>query len=360
MKVTKFPVGSYGVIIDDLDLNNITEDEWKEIGKLHLKNLVTIIRGSNCTVNKFSELIHQWGPEFWGLKYELLKKYKLDWNTLQTAVLADLPIIDQVDKEILDILYKASITTENGKSINFFSSEKDANGNYGLYGGQELDWHMHSSGNYIFEQAVSLLAAENVVGTATGFVNTADYYENVSGSFRSELDDMIVLHKYTSAKVDPPFRPSEEAVLKFKMCPVDYTELPMVVQSPGGIKGLHFTPPTFYKIKDTSNAESKRIYDEIYKNVFSEKYIYDHWYTQDGDFMTFDNSITLHRRVGQTESRKIYRIEHTYDNLLDKFYEPFLQDEYAKKHRKKVREIMKLEKTGFIKPPFKFKDLLWK
>lgn len=359
MKVTKFPVGNYGVIIDDLDLDNITNEEWEEIGKLHLKNLVTIIRGSECNVDQFSKLIHQWGPEFWSLKYSLLKKYNLNWSTFQAAVLADLPIIEPIDKEILDILYKASVTAENGKSINFFSSSKDEKGDYGLYGGQELDWHMHSSGNYVFEHAVSLLAAKNVVGTATGFVSTADYYESVSESFRSELNDMIVLHKYDSADVDPPFRPSEEAVLKFKMCPVDYNEVPMVIQSPGGIKGLHFSPPTMYKIKDATEKESQKIFNTISKKLFSKKYIYDHWYTQDGDFLTFDNSITLHRRVGQTDDRKIYRIEHTYDNLLDKFYEPFLQEKYAKQHRKMIRQIMKLDKSsGFIKPPFKIKDLL--
>jgi alpha-ketoglutarate-dependent taurine dioxygenase len=359
MKVTKFPVGNYGIIIDGLDLDNMTSEEWQEIGKLHLQNLVTVVRGSKCSVDKFSELIHQWGPEFWGLKYSLLKKYKLDWPTFQSAVLADLPIIEQVDKDILDILYQASITTDNGKSVNFFSSSKDSKGDYGLYGGQELDWHMHSSGNHIFEPAVSLLAAKNVVGTATGFVNTADYYENVSNSFRSELDDMRVLHWFAGADVTPPFKPSEEAVLRFKMCPHDDTELPMIVCSPGGIRGLHFAPPTMSSISGASAKESHKIFDAISKELFTDKYIYDHWYAQDGDFMTFDNSITLHRRIGQTENRKIYRIEHTYDNLLDSFYEPFYQEEYASKHRKAINQIMKLEKnSGFIKPPFKFKDLL--
>lgn len=359
MKITKFPKGNYGIIIDDLNLDELSTNDWQNIGKLHLQNLVTIIRGSKCSVNKFSELIHRWGAEFWGLKYSLQQKYNLDWDTFQTSALADLPFIEQVDKDILNILYSASVTTDNGKSINFFSSTKDDKGDYGLYGGQELDWHMHSSGKYAFEHAVSLLAAENVVGTATGFVSTADYYESVSESFRSELNDMVVLHRYTNANVNPPFKAAEEAVLRFKMCPVEDTEIPMVVQSPGGIKGLHFTPHTIHKIKDTSDTESRKILDEIYNNLFLEKYKYDHWYTANGDFMTFDNSITLHRRVGQSDNRKIYRIEHTYDNLLEKFYEPFLQEKYAKAHRKAIREIMKLEKnSGFIKPPFKFKDLL--
>jgi alpha-ketoglutarate-dependent taurine dioxygenase len=359
MKITKFPVGNYGIIVDNLDLDNINSDDWKELGKLHLENLVIIIRGSNCSVNKFSELIHQWGPEYWDLKYALLKKYKLDWTTLQTAIHADLPFIEQIDKDILDILYKSNVVANNGKSIQFFSSEKDANGDFGLYGGQELDWHMHSSGTYSFEPAVSLLASKNVVGTATGFVITANYYEDISNSFRSELDDMIILHRYTGADVDPPFKPSEEAVLKFKMCPIDDTEIPMIVQSAGGVRGLHFTMPTFYKIKGATDAESLKIFDRITKELYTDKYIYDHWYQNDGDFMTFDNSITLHRRVGQTENRKIYRVEHTYDNILDKFYEPFLQEKYAKQHRHAIREVMKLEKnSGFIKPPFKFIDLL--
>ena len=74
MKITKFPVGNYGVVIDGLDLDNITAEEWQTIGDLHLKNLVTIVRGSNCSVDQFSNLIHQWGPEYWDLKYGLLKK----------------------------------------------------------------------------------------------------------------------------------------------------------------------------------------------------------------------------------------------------------------------------------------------
>jgi alpha-ketoglutarate-dependent taurine dioxygenase len=359
MKITKFPVGNYGVVIDGIDLDKITAEEWQTIGDLHLKNLVTIVRGSNCSVDKFSTLIHQWGPEYWDLKYALLKKYKLNWSTLQAAVHAELPFIEQIDKDILSILYKSNVVASNGKSIQTFSAERDSNGDFGLYGGQELDWHMHSSGTYTFEPAVSLLAGKNVVGTATSFVITANYYEDISDSFRSELDDMIILHKYVSADVDPPFKPSEEAVLKFKMCPVDDTEVPMIIQSAGGIRGLHFSMPTFHRIKGATAAESKKLFDRISKEIYTNKYIYDHWYTQDGDFMTFDNSITLHRRVGMSTDRKIYRIEHTYDNLLDSFYEPFLQEPYAKQHRKGIRDIIRLDPDmGFIKPPFKFKDLL--
>ena len=36
-----------------------------------------------------------------------------------------------------------------------------------------------------------------MTGSATGFLQTVDYYESVSESFPSELDEMVLLHKYS-------------------------------------------------------------------------------------------------------------------------------------------------------------------
>ena len=48
MKITKIPgLGRFGIFIDDVDFTTITNEEWMEIGQLHLQNLVTIIR--DCT-----------------------------------------------------------------------------------------------------------------------------------------------------------------------------------------------------------------------------------------------------------------------------------------------------------------------
>ena len=50
MKISKIPgLGRFGVFVDDVDFKTITEEEWLEIGKLHLENLVTIIRDCNLT-----------------------------------------------------------------------------------------------------------------------------------------------------------------------------------------------------------------------------------------------------------------------------------------------------------------------
>lgn len=45
MKITKIPgFGNYGQYIDNVDFTTLTDEEWLEIGRLHLKNLLTIFR----------------------------------------------------------------------------------------------------------------------------------------------------------------------------------------------------------------------------------------------------------------------------------------------------------------------------
>ena len=58
MKITKIPgLGKFGVFIDDLNLNNITDEEWTEIGKIHLESLVTIIRGNTLDHHTYYNLM---------------------------------------------------------------------------------------------------------------------------------------------------------------------------------------------------------------------------------------------------------------------------------------------------------------
>ena len=43
MKISKIPgFGNYGQIVDGADFDHITDEEWIDIGKKHLKNFVTV------------------------------------------------------------------------------------------------------------------------------------------------------------------------------------------------------------------------------------------------------------------------------------------------------------------------------
>ena len=62
MKISKIPgLGRFGIFIDDVDFTTITNEEWMEIGKLHLQNLVTIIRDCKLTWDKQTDFCTQFG-----------------------------------------------------------------------------------------------------------------------------------------------------------------------------------------------------------------------------------------------------------------------------------------------------------
>ena len=103
MKVSKIPgLGRFGVFVDEVDFTTITNEEWLEIGRLHLENLVTIIRDCNLTWDREIDFCKQFGDTRYGVRYLLLKKYQgRTWKEIVGAALQDDPSIDDIDKQRL-------------------------------------------------------------------------------------------------------------------------------------------------------------------------------------------------------------------------------------------------------------------
>jgi alpha-ketoglutarate-dependent taurine dioxygenase len=125
------------------------------------------------------------------------------------------------------------------------------------------------------------------------------------------------------------------------MCPAPI-EIPLVIASPIGIKGLHYSVNTINSIKGMSKADSTRVFDYINSTLFVDKFIYDHWYQQDNDICLFDNSITLHRRLGGIADRLCYRIQYDYTYLQEAAWQPYIQPYYAEKYKQEITEIVNL------------------
>ncbi len=361
MKISKIPgLGRFGVFIDDVDFDHISNEEWMEIGKLHLQNLVTIVRNTNLTKERQIELTNLFGERRYGAKHYFLNKYKTSWEVIVTAALDDSANISNIDKTTIKTLIAAQEKTENGLDITRVSGGYDENGlPKGFFAEGELLWHSNESGTLTFSPGVALLAAQNVVGSATGFVTTPDYYENVSASFRSELDDMILIHRFTPGKINPGLNADQDEIMHINMCPFDGKEIPMVITSPGGIKGLHYSINTVWAIKGATKKESDRVFEQINKDLFTEQYVYDHWYKNNGDFLLFDNSITMHRRLGNIKDRLCYRIQHDYTNLQDDVWYPYSQKDISRQYEKEIRNFVKT--TGiknFKLPPKRIVDYI--
>ncbi len=154
------------------------------------------------------------------------------------------------------------------------------------------------------------------------------------------LSDMIIIHRFTPGKINPGLPQEQDFLMHSNMCPEEDSEIPLVIQSPGGIKGLHYSINTVSQIKGMSVEESRRIFDMIDKELFVDKYIYDHWYQSNNDLCLFDNSITLHRRQGDIKNRLCYRIQYDYTHLQDGAHMPYFQPEYQNLYRHRITEAI--------------------
>lgn len=354
MKISKIPgLGRFGIFIDDVDFEHLTNEEWLEIGQLHLQNLVTIIRDCNLSWQKQTEWCLKWGDTRYGIRYLILKKYPgLMWHEVVQLAMQNDPKIDPIDTLRLQNIARMQETSPDGRHVMRVTGQRDADGNpLGMFAEGELAWHSNESGTMTFTPGVALLASENVVGSSTGFLTTPDYYESVSNSFRSELDEMILLHRFTPGKMNPGLRVEQDEVMHANMCPEDDKEIPMVMRSPGGIIGLHYSIHTVHSIKGMTKTESDSVFAEIDKALFTPQYTYDHWYKNNGDFLLFDNSITLHRRLGDTTNRMCYRIQHDYSNLQNDFWQPYLKEPFMSEYKKEIAYYVDLADIKDFKLP---------
>jgi alpha-ketoglutarate-dependent taurine dioxygenase len=356
MKVSKIPgLGRFGIFIDDVDFEHLSDEEWMEIGQLHLQNLVTIIRDCNLSWTKQTEWCMKWGDTRYGIRYLILKKYPgKSWSEVVQLSLNDSPEIEPIDKLRLQNIARMQEVSPEGRHVMRVTGQRDADGNpLGMFAEGELAWHSNESGTLTHCPGVALLGAEGMTASATGFLTTPDYYENVSNAFRSELDEMILLHRFTPGKMNPGLRVEQDEVMHGNMCPVDDTELPMVMRSPGGIIGLHYSIHTVHSIKGLSKKASDEIFAVIDKELFTSQYTYDHWYKNNNDFCLFDNSITLHRRLGETANRLCYRVQHDYSNLQTEFWQPYLQEPFASEYEKEIAYYVDLAGIKDFKLPNK-------
>lgn len=360
MKISKIPgLGRFGVFIDDVDFDHITNEEWMEIGKLHLESLVTIIRNTKLDKSKYYDLMYQWGTSRGVVNVNIYEKYNIkSGKEFYERCFADDPSIDPADREWGKNLRRLQENDANGNGTAMMrvTGKRDADGNpIGMFAEGELLWHSNESAQLAFTPGVSLLGQENMTNSCTGFVTTTDWYEAQSESFRSELDEMIVVHNYRPGSITPGIEDEQDLIVYRNMCPDGGAELPMVINSPGGITGLHYSVNTVEYIKGMSKSESQKIFDIINKGIFTEENIYDHWYQHNDDLCLFDNSICLHRRLGETKNRLALRIQYDYETLTDEPYQPYRQEPFKSMY---VEDITRqINFIGDLKSRFKLPKL---
>lgn len=346
MKISKIPnFGRFGRIIDGLDFNDLSDDDWKDIGRQHLQDLVTIIRNPrNLDGDKYLDRVRQFGPFKSVQKSHWMKKYRTVFDATKPETWRNLDL-DPEDRLYLESTTEMLEPTAGGNFLKRVTAKKTPEGKpMGFFSSGYVDWHSNESSFITFSPEVSLLGGQFMKDSATGFCQTVDYYESVSESFRSELDDMIVIHRYREGGINEAEKtdPMTRIQVKLGFVPVDDAEVPLVVTSPGGIRGLHYPVNSTYQIKGMTKQQSDELFEEINREIFKESNVYDYWWENDNDWLLFDNSVCLHRRIGGHPERVGYRIQFDPSLLLDRPWEPWHQPAVKERYHREIMELVDL------------------
>ena len=336
---------SYAVYIDDVDFNHMTDDQWLEIGQLHVSNLVTVIRNCNVRPKDVSKWVTKWGPLRYSAIFNICKNYPdLSAKDVISRALKNDPAIEQRHIDVIKQRFK----TKGPAGTQRVTNVRDKKGDYtGIFPDGELKWHSNEAGNHIFAPGVALLGQENMIGSSTGFLQTASYYEDISESFRSELEDMTIIHRHKPGMMHVKDLGDQDELMRINMTPDAESHIPMVIQSPGGIKGLHYSINTVDGIVGMSQDESNKLFEKLNKELMTEKYMWDHWYESNTDWVFFDNSITNHRRLGDVPGRLAYRIQQAYDHIQIPNYNPYFEKEHADIYTTKLNDLDEFMKENF-------------
>ena len=345
IRITDIPnLEGYGVFVDDIDFKHLTRSEWMDLGKLSMQKLVMIIRSTGLDNRSFHQVIKKWGKDRQNYAATLFARYP--WANGQIDhIIASTEVPDEEKDIIREFKRVGGCNQKTGNTLRV--SGKKVNGQrIGMFADGELLWHSNESGDIAFTPAVALLGAENMTNSATGFMVTTPYYYSVSDSFRSELDEMVLIHNFVPGRINPGLNDPQDNLMYKNMCPDPDTEIPLVIESPAGIKGLHYSFNTVTGIKGMSNLEAKKVLAEIRKGL--DPYTYDYWWENDDDLLIFDNSIVQHRRLGDTRNRLCHRYQFDYTYLqykaTKKAYLPYLQEPYVTRYTDKITKIAKLLK----------------
>jgi alpha-ketoglutarate-dependent taurine dioxygenase len=332
MEVSKLDgLGSYGTIIDNFNWNDPAS--YDILKTVNLKSLVTVVRGYGkdnfpALCKHFNRVVRDRVPG--SLR---VLRYGRDWRNCLT----------EQDKAAIHATKQWAIADDITTGWNPITAKKAPNGlARGIYGGTEMDWHTDETYSPTFAPVVALYGVNNMKVTHTSFLQTADWYESQSESFRSEIHDLIAIHKWDSEVVQPGMDEVNQLAIKSSIMPDEYAETPLVLTSPGGIKGINFSL-LITGFKDVSEAESTRILDHIRQTLFKQEYMYSYfWEYNQGDLILFDQSITMHaRKVNEnfdveTELKKrlAYRNTGEFAGMTD--YNPYHHKEYADRRRERI------------------------
>ena len=285
------------VKIDDIDISSISSIDIDKIKDCLYKHLIVVIKKQDIGSFNYTKFIEHIGKiaNYDQLAYDLNGEYASckgkptsEWN---------------LPKEN----YPVQRVTGKKNSTNNIS---------GIFGTGILDWHANLNG---LDRAdgVALQGFQDCENTSTSFLNTNLAYLEMPSDLKDAVKNTYAEYEY-APEVWGKGLPKQQLISMMKN--KSKYKMWLVQKNIKGVKGIYFYTNNRCKIITKDDT----LYDKLYKHMFQEKYIYQHFW-EPGDIVLMDQLLTLHKRDQNDpailQKRILHRITFkisNYDNYIAK------------------------------------------
>ena len=257
MHITKIPgFGRFGIFIDNIDLDNLSSSEWAEIAMLQSRFLLVILR--NVTLSepdRYSRLLRHVGNQAWQ-------------NTQADSYLDEWKPLPNVESSTVH--------------------------------------------RWVWDRQMwvsSILCQHNTLSSSS-FLQTVDWYEAQSYSFKQELNQVVLVHQ------------EDDSLF----------EKPLVVTTAGGDKGIHYSSGKGLVVKGMSPEESKILFDTIDSTLIDEKNVYRLTHGLGNNLCLVDNLACSHKWQSIDTDSTAHVLYHNFSKIFPE-YSPFTTEPYRSKYK---------------------------
>jgi taurine dioxygenase len=256
------------------NINELTDEEINQVGKLVVKNMVVVFKNQELTPDDELNFCSKIGNyQYYPPDVERIKHIRVNDGILRVT------------------------------------GKKNEHGEEGLFGHTSaLDWHANQASNLERKPLIWLYSRQGSKGSRTSWLNNIISYENLPEDIKNRINDIKVYCGYKSGSYSTSTFFKEH---------IDKTNpIPLVQVNKEGKKGLFFPFLQIFGFENYSDDEFQKIMNVLKEHVLNEKFMYHHdW--DDNDIVISEQWLSIHKRwpFKEMSNRILHRIAFDYSKI---------------------------------------------
>lgn len=295
MRIQK--LNNIGIEISNIDIKNLSDEDYTKIRELLIEHLVVLIRGQEYkNPYHYAKLVNMMGY--------IGNIGTCGWHYPNGDLHNPTPYLG---KAIQPVKWTDDTQSFPVQRVTGYKNKKGIR--TGIFGTGTLTWHSNLN-NPKNAAGVGLQAIHGVDGTSTSFMDTTAVYEDMTNEWKDRCKDVIGHFVYTP-DIWAEGLPEDQRAIMLDMHiklfgKLDYT-MPLLNKNISGSKTGLF----FHFNNSCSFPEDPTLLEDLKELCLQNKYIYQHWW-EPGDIILMEQKLTLHKRDQDDQEMLKGRLLHRY------------------------------------------------